>query len=1371
MPTRLGICLRPRYERFRATRQRVVPACVRSGNNKDKQPYEPAELDIYAGEQPGVQGFGIPIERLSARVLLLMSLHQPNHQERICEFPCLGDTDGVVSWNRPFPDIHSTLQSFMISFDSSEIVNWADQPDADHVLPELVRRLILATAPLPEFLDMPSGSSVRMPGWDGLLSVSEGNPWLPADASAWEFSCEKGPKGKADRDYEKRKENPQGEIPSQTAFVFATARRFRGKKSWLNKRRQEGHWANVRALDADDIVAWLEQAPAVAGWFARLIGKLPETGVVPLDEWWENWSSATQPKIIPELVAAGRGREADALGEWVKRDPGHWYVQGDTRDESIAFLAGVAHSAADQWGAALLARALVVKTEDAWRSLERHAFPLALVRDFIGGVSPQTAVSRGHHVLTPLDASQDPRGDGQTLARLGREDTSTALAKMGIPKSKVDDLTSKTARRLPVLRRFLIEEAGFPEPDWVALAPSSLTALVLIGQWEEDNEGDREIIENLIRKSFEEIEEDLAAVSGIPDPPVVKVERRWRFTSHEEAWNILAPRLTQTQAARFKELAATVLGQVSPAFELHPGERYMASVLGKSLPHSSTLREGMARTLALMGVYPERARNAESVQHLPLQVIREVLSEGKGWQIWATLDSDLATLAEAAPDAVLDAVERDLSANPSPFRELFGQGGAPLFAGIPYVGLLGALERIAWSADHFARVAMILARLAEYEPDNNVRNRPTESLRSLFLPGIRFSETTDSHRLETLKALADRYPQAGWSLLIRIHPSNNAMFINHRLPRWRSWGQDVSSNPTHQEFWGYVGTIGECLLSGINGDAQRWAIMMNIVSSLAPENRTQALSALSEQVEGLRQQPEALALWHRIRSELNRHRSYPDEKWAMATEEVSVLADAYSRLTPLDPVSAHAWLFDGRPKLPNPLPALSTPLEDRDNQLYEAQWDAVHAIHAQGGEVSIVRLAEEAALPLTVGHAVSRVFELDVAISLALPHIGAENSKLRDFAHGVMAALSFRSGWEPLEPVLDQLKEEAVVPSRVAALYLAGQANMETWQRLAAECEAVQEIYWNAVPAFQIPRENPDDLAFAVIRLIQAQRSLDLVDFLSVVDVSNKMVEQVLEQAPVDYANEIAAGRQRRIDAYDIGSLFESLDQSNDISNERIAQLEIPYIYMMHEWQRQPALHREILRQPFVFADFISWVFKRSDGSMDGDVDEETRSNRAEAAFTVLWRLRRIPGQDDNGAIDADAMDAWVSEARRLCHERDRGDTGEEQIGQILANAPIGADGAWPCEPVRDLLDRLGSPHIGQGFTTGKFNLRGVTSRGMFDGGEQERSLADGYRADAARIASSWPFTAQLLRRMADSYESSGRQFDRESDWRDQFES
>ena len=285
---------------------------------------------------------------------------------------------------------------------------------------------------------------------------------------------------------------------------------------------------------------------------------------------------------------------------------------------------------------------------------------------------------------------------------------------------------------------------------------------------------------------------------------------------------------------------------------------------------------------------------------------------------------------------------------------------------------------------------MALTRLVEHEPESNNGNRPTESLRSLFLPWIRFSDTSDSHRLETLKALVNRYPQAGWNLLIRIHPSNDHLVTDNRLPRWRSWGQDVSSSPAHQDFWRYVGAIEEYLVSGANDDAQRWAAMMGIVSKLSPRTRAQALSALLEQSEALRRQPAALDLWARLRLVLNRHRSFPDAEWAMAVEEVSILSDAYARLTPLDAVLAHAWLFVGRPELPNPLPAVSTPLEEQDNQLYEAQRNAVHAVFAQGGVVSIERLAEEAEVPLTVGYAVSNALEQDSAISLALPRVGAE---------------------------------------------------------------------------------------------------------------------------------------------------------------------------------------------------------------------------------------------------------------------------------------------------------------------------------------------------------------------------------------------
>ena len=44
----------------------------------------------------------------------------------------------------------------MLQFDPSEISNWAALPDANHRLPILIRRLILATISTPSSMDIPS---------------------------------------------------------------------------------------------------------------------------------------------------------------------------------------------------------------------------------------------------------------------------------------------------------------------------------------------------------------------------------------------------------------------------------------------------------------------------------------------------------------------------------------------------------------------------------------------------------------------------------------------------------------------------------------------------------------------------------------------------------------------------------------------------------------------------------------------------------------------------------------------------------------------------------------------------------------------------------------------------------------------------------------------------------------------------------------------------------------------------------------------------------------------------------------------------------------------------------------------------------------
>ena len=1039
----------------------------------------------------------------------------------------------------------------MITFDSSEIANWADKPDAQHQLPELIRRLILATVPKPSLLDMPSGSSVWLPSWDGLLVTVEGNAWVPDGTSAWEFSREKAPGSKATADYKKRTKNPQGVDRPKATFVFITPRKWTGKRKWATERREEGQWADVQALNADDLVAWLGQALVVAHWFARLIGKFPATGVIPLNEWWEHWSTAANSWVSPELAAAGRQDQAERIAQWFQGEPSHYYVQGDTREEAIAFLAASAHSKSSQWGAALLTRAIVVLTTDAWRSLEGHPSPLVLVRDFSdGNVSSQVAVSRGHHVLTPLSGHQEPSGTGITLPRLGRDETVSALEAMGLSEVKARALARSTARRLPIIRRQLIDEAGGPMPDWASPStPHSIAALILIGQWEENHEGDRAIVANVVGQSYETVERDVTALTAVADSPLTKVGGRWRFVSHEEAWHLLAPRLTSSDVKRFEQIAAELLGAVSPEFELPGEERYMASALGKVLPHSGTLREGIARSLALMGTHPGWAKNAAGAAYVPARVVSKALGDSKGWQTWATLCDSLAVLAEASPEALLDAIERALTTFPSPFQDLLAQEGDGLFRGVPHTGVLWALERLAWSQDHFARVAKVLAQLAEIDPGGQVSNRPIESLKSLFLPWIRFSEASDEDRLVSLKMLLTTVPGAGWQLLVGAYPSSYETVTSRPPASWRPWGQDGAPEPTVGECHAFITEMERLLLASVGFDASRWADLVGIISSLSPEARQRAIELLSQQTDTLRQHPALDNLWTKLRKQLHHHNSYPDAAWVMDQVDLKALQSVYQELTPSDPEAAYAWLFDSWPELHNPPPVdlAQEPIDfsQRDNQVVEARQAAVRATYEIGGPLAILSIAEAADAPSQLGAFFALSMDSRLVLDLAWEHLGSPAPKLRDFAHGAFVECFRQSGWQFLEEAIGRIKAGNSTSQALADVYLAAPALQETWQRLDSESQEVQTAYWKSLWWPNVRAWDSEDIAFAVHQLLTVQRTSDVVEWLALRPLPYELVIQILEAIPTDVA---ASGRLGPyVDAFGIAHLFERLDQSDDV--------------------------------------------------------------------------------------------------------------------------------------------------------------------------------------------------------------------------------
>ena len=110
-----------------------------------------------------------------------------------------------------------------------------------------------------------------------------------------------------------------------------------------------------------------------------------------------------------------------------------------------------------------------------------------------------------------------------------------------------------------------------------------------------------------------------------------------------------------------------------------------------------------------------------------------------------------------------------------------------------------------------------------------------------------------------------------------------------------------------------------------------------------------------------------------------------------------------------------------------------------------------------------------------------------------------------------------------------------------------------------------------------------------------------------------------------------------------------------------------------------------------------------------------------------------------------------MSETRSLCLEHGRAAIGDQKIGQILSAAPVGADGVWPCEPVREVLEDVASREIAIGMGIAVYNARGMHR--IREDAADERASAAKYRAWSRKLASGHPYVATVVEEIAARYD------------------
>jgi hypothetical protein len=232
---------------------------------------------------------------------------------------------------------------------------------------------------------------------------------------------------------------------------------------------------------------------------------------------------------------------------------------------------------------------------------------------------------------------------------------------------------------------------------------------------------------------------------------------------------------------------------------------------------------------------------------------------------------------------------------------------------------------------------------------------------------------------------------------------------------------------------------------------------------------------------------------------------------------------------------------------------------------------------------------------------------------------------------------------------------------------------------------------------------------------------------------------------------------------YEITEAIKYLQANGDIDTKRLASIEWMYIPMFSNRNVKPkTLIKDILADPTFFVYLLRLMYKAKPVIENEfpEISKEQTSRLAQNAWRLFDLIHNIPGQENSGCINKKTLIDWVTKAREECKQYNRIDIGDHQIGQLLSHSPVGVDGVWPHEAVREILEKDGMQEIAVGLEIGRYNQRGVTSRAIGAGGDQERKIAAQYEESAKKISLDWPKTASLLYGMAEKYKREAKRWD-----------
>jgi len=1243
---------------------------------------------------------------------------------------------------------------------------WAGRRDCQESLPLLVRKLIRATTQSISSINFPSGESIAHGGWDGVLNISEENEFIPIGTSLWEFGSNIDPKSKAESDYSKRTANPLGFDPAESTFIFVTPRLWQKRDEWIEEKKKDRVWKNILVINSEILEEWIESAPTVGSWLSKHIGKYPEGGIQPTDDFWEEWISGPRIKLNPRILLGGREKEKNEILKRTKTSS-ITIVEGLSREESLAFIVACFVNSQEH-EEDFFSRSIIVDHQETFRKLAVHGKPLILIPRFDDEGVVNRAIQYGHTIIIPLGVESSGLGsDKIILPSIERNSFISALCEAGLSKELAEKYSKESTRNISILRRQL--EFSRTLPEWAKNENViDLIPALILGRWDENYENDRDVVSSLFGDSYENYIGILARWIHTHDSPIIKIGSVWRLTSPFDAWMNASRYLKLDDFNKLQKTLNTILAEINPAFELEPEKRHMASIYGKSRTYSQWIREGIVQSLILASIFGDKLRFdlPTSASNWVDKIVFRLL-QNHDPLFWKSIEGLFPLLSEASPDAFLDALEKGLNAKEPYITSLFEEEDGLITSHSYHTGLLWALEGLAWFPEYFPRATSILAQLADIDPGGNLQNRPINSLSEIFKPWHFQTLAPLEERIKVLKLISKNTPEVAWTILLRMLPSSSSdVAMPTHKTRWRMFEVETDKPVLLNEIYKTYSEIVDLIISVFDNSELKLAALVERSVNLLPDDREKVLDFIVNACPKVSHDNHAT--WHSTRKVLHHHRSYPDTDWALPETILKSYQEIYIMLEPKDNIGKVVWLFNEHwPALPDGIMIEPRQYEKQEQFIRNKRIEGLTTIYRENGLNKIVELSNTVENNGILGDILGNI-EITNEESILLCE-SLKSDKENWFIKSYLFRKAIILGLEWIMQIYDELDALDFDDDSLARLFVPLNQSQTLWDYIESKSGNVIKGYWsNVYPQFD--RLSSEEKTYGITKLIENNRSIRAIHTCSfyIEELPSELIVLMLQQAAT-----IKTDENVQMIGSEFNRVFEELDSRKDIAHSTLVQLEWLYLPVLASYgnrNKPKRLHDELSKSPEFFIEVLRLNYK-SEIEEEGESDEtdftiEQLQNRAFFAYQLLNSWDRIPGVNEIGEIDFDHLESWIGKSREMAEKEGRLGPADIHIGQMLSKYPEAPEKSWPPNEICKIIQNINSDTINRNFSSATFNKRGGSTRGAFDGGDIERRHAEYFHKLFEQHRSEYPVVARILENLAKSYLEDAKRMDEEAERR-----